>query len=92
MEKDMKKIFMHASTGYCGMDLNQVVQVPVETTNEELDSWAWQEALQNAESYGYYETAEDSEEEDEDRDEWTTDQIDCYWEPYDEKKHYGLCY
>jgi hypothetical protein len=85
MEKDMKKIFVHASTGYCGMDLNQVVEVPDEIPDTVLDDWAWQEALRNAESYGLYETNEGSEED------WSIDQMEYYWELYNEEKHYWLC-
>lgn len=84
---------MHASTGYCGSDHNQMVEVEDSITDEELDSWAWQEAVQNAESYGYEEHYHDEEcEEGCERDEYSLDQIESYWEEYDEEKHGAKCF
>lgn len=42
------------TTGYCGMDNTEEVHFEDNTPIEVLDDYAWEGALQNAESFGIY--------------------------------------
>lgn len=85
------KIIFHLSTGMCGMDSHEVWEYDDDVTHEELDNEAWQLAVQNAESYGYYpeEWRDEMDTDDlEDEDRFTS--VEGWWELYDETKHSGL--
>lgn len=90
----MKKIVFFYNAGMSGTDTAELVEFPDDVTDEELDTYAWEGALQWAESYGVYPESYrlDDEEEDEDRwlDDTYSDNIDGYWEVYDSIKHDGL--
>lgn len=92
----MRKIIFFYSTGYCGMDGNEVVEYPDDVTELELDNDAWTGALDNAEMYGIEPVEEvdfDADgyaKEDEDAPCYVGDAIEGWWEDYDPKKHDGL--
>lgn len=93
----MRKIYFTYSTGFCGSDGAEVVEFPDNVTDEELNEYAWEGALSNAEMYGYYPDYELEGMSDEDIEELEeSGNIDNYtyniegsWEDYDPKKHDG---
>lgn len=92
----MRKIVFFVSLGYAGMDnFAKLEEFDPDTTNRALDTWAYVYALEEAESYGIepVEIAEEGQEEEMTfcgRFEHFSDNIDGWWEEYDEKKHEGL--
>lgn len=86
----MKKIIFHLSTGMCGMDSHEVLEYDDDVTHDQLDEEAWQLAVNNAESYGYYPEEWRQEMEDDGVDEEHFTSVEGCWEVYDEKKHWGL--
>ena len=80
----------------CGVGMNsaEFFLVPCDMTEEELDNWAWEEAVQFAQSYGieneadrpHYETEEDEEN---DTTEYSSD-ISGWFEFYNPERHNGL--
>lgn len=94
----MRKIIFFLSTGYYGMDSNEIHEYDDEVTHEILDNEAWQLALSNAEMYGIYPESDlegiseqDYEELEEsgELDNYSSN-IEGYWEDYDETKHARL--
>lgn len=79
--------------GTVGTDHAQLLEMPEDHTQEELDDVVWQMALDHADSYGYYpvEWAPDVFEDEEEEDQYT-DNIEGWAELYDPKKHDGLLY
>ncbi len=61
----MKAVEFTCSTGFCGMDETEIVEFDDDVTTEHLDEYAWDLALQNAESYGIYPYSEECDEDDE---------------------------
>ena len=49
------RIFFESSTGYCGEDGCEALEVDDNLTPEQLDDYAYELAVANAESYGRYE-------------------------------------
>lgn len=95
MEK-FKRMVMRATAGV-GMDAVEFMLVPVGTSEDELNDYAWQSAVQLAESYGlepdtnrefYNEDAE--REEDDEFDNRFTGDIEGWFEDYDPDAHDGL--
>lgn len=65
--------------GFAGMDTYEIVELPDEDNDEEyLTQYAWQGAINHAESYGYYPYPDDMDEGD-DEDQYT-DGIEGSWE------------
>lgn len=86
----MRKIYFKYHTGYCGMDSVEVVEFSDDVSEGELNDYAYQGALDNAETYGIYPTDYTSEEVDDDEDSDNySDNIEGYWEDYDAEKHDG---
>lgn len=86
----MRKMVLFVS---CGVGTKEATAylVPANTPQEALDDYAWEAALQHAESYGYYpesERPEDLDEEEEDYDTYT-DNIEGWFVEYDAKEHDG---
>lgn len=89
----MKKIVFFYGTGFAGTNTADLVEFPDDITDAELDQYAWEGAVQWAESYGVYpECYRPDDEEDDDSwlDDTYSDSIDGYWEVYDPIKHDGL--
>ncbi len=87
----MRKIVLFLHTGYCGMDAWEFWEVPEAATDHELYQLAWEQALQNAESYGIYPReayCDDEDDEDYYSDKYS-DNIEGSWEDYDPDKHDG---
>lgn len=87
----MKKIFFKYHTGFCGSDGYEVAEFEDDVTDEELDQFAWDQALSNAETYGIYpnEAMPDDYDEEESCGDEYSDNIEGCWEVYDEEKHGG---
>lgn len=86
----MTEVYVKMSTGYCGMDGHEVVEVDYtveelsdlnSTASRELDEMAYEMAQENASMYGL--EADDEEEGVE------MDNIQGYWEIFDFEKHGG---
>lgn len=77
------------SVGYAGMDACDILMMPDDATEDEVQEEAYQMAVQHAESYGYYPRYEyDLSDEDEELDgDHYTDGIEGWAELYDPKKH-----
>lgn len=91
----MRKMVLRLDCGI-GTDAADFYLVPDDVTQEELDEYAWQCALQHAEMYGMYPESdrEFSEEDDDEEDSWGgdtyTDDINGHFEPYNPEEHDGL--
>lgn len=88
----MKKIVFFYYAGFAGTDTAELVEFPDDVTDDELDTYAWEGALQWAESFGMYPESYrhlDDEEEEDDEDNYS-DNIEGYWEVYDPNTHDGL--
>lgn len=86
-----KKMVLRVSAGV-GMDRNEFVLVPADMTEEELSDYAWQEALEQGQSYGLEPDSHRefySEEDCPDDDSFTGD-IEGWFEDYDPELHDGL--
>lgn len=84
-------IGMHA--GQAGTDAMNAFILSRDVTTDQLDEVAWQEGLDHAASYSIYpseDMPDDYDEEDIDGDEYS-DNIEGWWELYDEKEHEGKC-
>ena len=88
----MRKIVLRASSLCVGTDAAELLEVSDDTTDKELDAIANQFGLDNAEMYGHYPECERPEDMDEDDEYYDSygDNIDGWWETYDEIKHDGL--
>ena len=87
----MRKIFFTYDTGFCGSDGHEIVEFDDDVTDKQLDEYAYQGALNNAEMYGIYpyeDMPEDYDEEEVSAEEYS-DGIEGSWEDYDDEKHYG---
>lgn len=86
----MRKLVLHLTTGSVGTDAWEFWEVPEETSQKELDNFAWEQAQSNAEMYGIYLRDEYSEndidEDDIDGDQYD-DNISGDWQEYDPDKH-----
>lgn len=81
----MRKIVIEVDTGSCGMDNIYYYEVPVNTTNEALDSLSNDLALDNAEMYGIYPFPENEEVDSEDTDSYS-DGIEGSWRDFNPNK------
>jgi hypothetical protein len=92
----MRKMVLRLECGI-GTDTAEFYLVPDEIDQEQLDDYAWEKALANADTYGIYPESDRPEEDEDDEDapdSWTSDtysdDIEGWWEVYDEEKHDGL--
>lgn len=80
--------------GYVGMDGYDLLSMPDDATEYEVQDAAHLMALEHAESYGYYPSGDEYPEEDDSDDDWNSDRIsdniEGYAEPYDPEKHDSL--
>lgn len=94
--ENTKRMVMRVSAGV-GMDSAEFLLVPVDISEDELNEYAWQSAVQLAESYGlepdsnraFYNEDEEREEDDEFDNRFTND-IEGWFEAYDPDAHDGL--
>lgn len=83
---------LHLYGGVTGTDSADFYLVPVGTSQEDLDNFAWQKAVDWAESFGIYpesDKPEDYDDEEDHGDEYS-DNIEGWFEDYDADKHDGL--
>lgn len=89
-----RKIVFFYETGYCGSDGCEMHEFPDNTSDDELNQYAYDGALSNAESYGYYPAGSmpDNYNDDQDYDggDEYSNNIEGYWEEYDAEKHEGM--
>jgi len=85
----MRKMIVHLSVGFAGMDGTEALLVEDDATEEEIAQEVWHMAVDHAERYGYY-PAELYNEDEEDAD-WNSDSysdnIDGWAEDYDPERH-----
>lgn len=81
----MKKVVLFLHTGFCGMDAYEFWEVPEDLPDEHLSEFAWERAVDHAESYGIY-PLPDYEIDDEDADCYS-ENIEGSWELYDPHNH-----
>lgn len=87
---EIKRIVFKYSAGI-GTDSAEAYEVPIEITNEQLDAFAWELAVNNAETFGIYEpsfTSDFDEEDEEEQYDW--EQVSGHWEVYNSEKHDGI--
>lgn len=91
MIKAGTKIVLSLETGYCGSDCKEGHILSIDWSEDELDEFTWERAIENAESYGIYYLPhyedELTEEELEDDSNCYTDNICGSWEIYDPEEH-----
>lgn len=88
-----KRIVVNVFAGIGAKDMEAWI-VPADISEEELSDFAWDQAVNHAESYGIYNPGEASDWEEGDEDAYYNDLSDweCvegWWEPYDSEKHDG---
>jgi hypothetical protein len=96
--------FVTCHTGEVGSDSHEIMVLPADYTQEQVDDICWEMALDNAAMYGIYPPSdgdsswgEDEDEddwgEDEDEDDWgddrTSENIEGFAVPYDPEEHDG---
>lgn len=92
MVKD-KVWFVSMHTGYCGSDGHDILVMPEDATDEEVQNAAWEMAVEHASHYGYYPPnefdggCEDDYEDNGDGEESISDNIEGYAVPYDPELH-----
>lgn len=80
----MRKILLTMHTGYAGMSSHEAWLIPEGVFDNELDDWAWERAVDYADSYGIYPPSDSSENED-DEPEYPGDNIDGSWRLFEGK-------
>lgn len=81
---------MKYRTGYAGEGCNELIEVPDTITNEELDEWAWEGAVEHAQSYGREMCTDDCRDDECEMEHPGNTNIEGSWEPYDPEKHYYI--
>lgn len=93
----LRKMVLILDTGISGTRDHRAYLVPPNVTQEELDAFAWDQAVEHASLYGVYNIGDymdmSEEELEEDgidlEDGCYTDDISGYWEEYNEVEHEG---
>lgn len=67
------------------MDNHEAWLIPDDVSDEDLDNWAWERAVDHAESYGIYPPNEDGEEDEENEPEYSGDNIEGSWRLFEDK-------
>lgn len=89
----MRKIVINMNAGMVGTDAYEFYEVPDGVTDEQLDEFAWQRGIENAETYGIHYTPYYWDDEDFDPDdEHYSENIEGWWESYDQEKHDDFSY
>lgn len=91
----MRKIYVHCSTGYCGSDLNECIEVPEDMSDGNISAIVGGMTVENAQSYGYEEHPVDCDCEEcveNGGSAYSNDQAEGYWEDWDEEKHSAKCF
>ena len=82
----MKKLVLFVESGLC-TKMATAYLVPDTITQEELDDYAWLQAIEHAESYDKYLLCDAPEGEEDSGD--YTDDIEGWWEEYNSDEHDG---
>lgn len=80
----MRKILLTLHTGYCGMEAHEAWEIPETVSDDELDTWAWECAVEHAGRYGIY---PESDEDDEDLEDsrYSGHNIEGSWRIFEDK-------
>lgn len=78
----MRKILLTLRTGYAGMSAHEAWLIPEDVSDDDLDNWAWERAVDHADSYGIYPPSDDDFEEEGD---YSGDNIDGSWRLFEDK-------
>jgi hypothetical protein len=81
----MRKIFINVETGYCGEGYEDVLFVPSQWTDDQIDDYYWTEALDWARQWDHSDEYEDEDNYNENED--LNNRVSFEWEDYDEEKH-----
>ena len=84
------KIVIGMDAGFAGTDSMEAYILTQDITESELGDIAWQSGINHAEMYGVY-PSDQMDEDEEDDGESYSDNIEGWWELYDEDKHAGKC-
>lgn len=85
-DNKMRKILLTMHTGYCGMDSHEAWLIPDDVSDEDLDNWAWERAVDHADSYGIYpESDENEEDENYVEPRYSGNNIDGSWRLFEDK-------
>lgn len=87
----MRKLFVTLRTGYCGMDAYDLIEVPDDMSEEDIDEEIWDMAVNHASSYGIYPPS-DYDDEDDDENYQDGSNIEGSYVEYDPEKHDGYLY
>lgn len=92
--QEYKKMVLRLYAGCAGTDSAEFWLVPVDATQQEIEDFAWECAIDHAARYGIYPESERPDDWDEDEEHMGSDSysdnIDGWFEDYDPKKHDGL--
>ena len=86
----MRKLFVTLRTGYCGMNSHDLMEVPDNMSEEDINAEIWGMAVEHASSYGIYPPSDDDEEDDENYQDGNN--IEGSYVEYDPEKHDGYLY
>ena len=91
--KEGTKIVIGMTAGMCGTDSMEAFILSRDVTTDQLDDIAWHFGIDHAAMYSVYPVSDkpdDYDEEENDGDEYSDD-IEGWWELYNEKEHEGKC-
>lgn len=83
----MRYIYFTGGNGYCGCDIDEVSVFPDDTTDEELDQYAYEMAIDNAETYEYVATGWDEGWESEEAEDLYYQDSYCNWVEITEEEY-----
>jgi hypothetical protein len=91
MEKQLTKKMVLVLFACVGAEDYEFYNVPVDVSEDHLDQYAWERAVDFASSYGIYPEPDFSvaENDDEDDDTEYSSDISGHWDDYDAEKHDG---
>lgn len=87
---DTRKIIIHLSTGYCGMDSHQFFEINADATEDDITEFCLDLAKDNAEMYGIYPEEEMPDDISEDDMAQYSYNIAGYYEDYNPEEHDGF--
>lgn len=85
-----RKIVVHLSTGYCGMNAHEFYEINADATEEAISEFCWDLAKDNAEMYGIYPEEEMPDDISEDDTAQYSYNIEGYYEDYNPEEHDGF--
>ena len=88
--QEYKKMVLHLDAGFAGISATEFWKIPVNISENDLSNLAWVCACNHAEMYGIYpESCRPDDLDEEDDVDSYSDNIEGYFEDYDQEKHDG---